>query len=63
MAGASVKIEAGNLNKAQGPRRGGWLSKALSPKGPLAWFRAPYRLGDPTKLVSLVRRPSERELD
>ena len=36
---------------------------ALSPKGPLAGFRAPYRLGDPTNVVGLVGRPSERELD
>ena len=60
-AGASVKVVAGNL-KAQGPQGGGWLSKALGPKGPLAGFRAPYRLGDPTNVVWLVGRPSEREL-
>ena len=27
-AGASVKVVAGDLNKAQCPRREGWLSKA-----------------------------------
>ena len=58
-----VKIVAGDLNKAQGPRGGGWLSTALSPKGLLAGFRAPCRLGDPTNVVRLVGRPSERELD
>ena len=62
-AGAGVKIVASDLNRAQGPRGGGWLSKALGPKGPLAGFRAPYRLGDPTNVVRLVGRPSERELD
>ena len=30
-AGADVKIVTGDLNKAQGPRGGGWLSKALGP--------------------------------
>ena len=40
-AGASVKIVAGDLNKAQGPQGGGWLSKALGPKGLLAGFWAP----------------------
>ena len=63
MAGASVTVVAGDLNKAQGPRGGGCVSKALGPKGPLARFRAPYRLGDPTNVVWLVGRPSERELD
>ena len=62
-AGASVKVVAGDLNKAQGPRGGGWLSKALGPKGPLAGFRAPYRQGNPTNVVWLAGRPSERELD
>ena len=62
-AGASVKIVAGDLNKAQCPRGGGWLFKALGPKGPLAGFRAPYRPGDPTNVVWQVGRPSERELD
>ena len=60
-AGATVKVVAGDLNKAQGPRGGGWLSKALSPKGPQAGFRAPQ--GDPTNVVWLVGCPSERELD
>ena len=60
---ASVNIVAGDLNKAQGPRGGGWLSKVLSPKGPLTGFRGPYRLGEPTNVVWLVGRPSERELD
>ena len=46
-----------------GRKVGGWLSKALGPKGPLAGFRAPYRLGDPTNVVWQVGRPSERELD
>ena len=30
-AGASVKVVAYDLNTAQGPRGGGWLSKALGP--------------------------------
>ena len=62
-AGASVKIVPANLNKAQGPRGGGWLSNALGPKGPLAGFRTTYQLGDPTNVVRLVGRPSERDLD
>ena len=62
-AGATVKIVAGDLNKAQGPRGGGWLSNALGPKGLLAGFRAPYRLGDPTNVVWLVGLPSKRDLD
>ena len=62
-SGASVKIVASDLNKAQGPQGGGWLSKALSPKGPPDGFRPPYRLGDPTNVVWLVGRPSERELE
>ena len=62
-AGACVKVVAGNLNKAQGPRGGGWLSKALGLRGPLAGSPAPYRLGDATNMVWLVGRPSERELD
>ena len=37
-AGASVKVVASDLNKAPGPRGGGWLSKALGPTGPLAGF-------------------------
>ena len=61
-ARASVKIVAGNLNKAQGPRGGGWLSKALGRKGPPAGFRALYRPGDPTNVVWQVGRPSKREL-
>ena len=62
-AGASVKVVAGDLNKAPGPQGGGWLSKALGPKGPLAGFWAPYQRGDPTNVVWLAGRPSERELD
>ena len=54
---------AGDLNKAEGPRGGGWLSKALGPKGPLAGFRAPYGPGDPANVVWQVGHPSERELD
>ena len=50
-AWACVKFVAGGLKKAQGLRGGGWLSKALSPKGPLAGFRALYRLGDPTDMI------------
>ena len=62
-AAASVKIGAGDLKKAQSPRGGGWLSKALGPKGPLARFGAPYRPGDPTNVVWQVGRRSERELE
>ena len=62
-AGASAKVVAGDLNKAQGPQGGGWLSKALGPKGPLAGFRALYRPGDPMNVVWQVGRPCERELD
>ena len=54
---------AGDLNKAQGPRGGGWLSKDLGLKGALAGFQATYRLGDPTNVVWLVGRPTERELE
>ena len=61
--GASVKIVARDLDNAQGPRGGGWLSKAPSPKGALAGFRAPYQPGDPTNVVWLVGRPSKRDLD
>ena len=61
--GASIKVVAGDLNKAPGPRGGGWLSKALGPKGPLAGFRAPYRQGDLTIVAWQVGRPSERQLD
>ena len=57
------KSWAGDLHRAQGPRGGGWLSKALGPKGPLAALRAPYRQGDPANVVWLAGRPSERELD
>ena len=62
-AGATVKVVAGHVNQAQGPRGGGWLSNSLGPKGTLAGFRAPYRLGDPTNVVWLAGRPSERKLD
>ena len=62
-AGAGVKIVGGNFNKAQGPRTGGWLFKALGLKGLLARFRAPYRPGDPTNVVWQAGCPSERELD
>ena len=58
-AGASGKIVAGDPNNAQGPRGGGWLSKALGPKGPLAGFRAQYQPGDPTNVVWQVGRPLE----
>ena len=62
--GATIKVVAGDVTKAPGPRRGGWLSKALGPKGPLARFRAPYQPGDPTNVLWQVgRRPSERELE
>ena len=44
-AGASVNVVAGDLNKAQGPRGGGWLSKTLGPKGPLAGFWSPIPAG------------------
>ena len=62
-AGASIKVVTGDLNKAPGPRGGGWLSKPLGPKGLLAGFRAPYRPGDPTNVVWQVGRPSEHKLD
>ena len=61
--GISVKVVAGDLSKAQGPRGGPWLSKALSPKGPLARFRALYRPGNPTNVIYQVGRSSKRELD
>ena len=40
-AGASVKIVAGDLNKAQGRTGRGGDSKAMGQKRPLAGFRAP----------------------
>ena len=49
--GASIKVVAGDLNKSPGLRKGGWLSWALGPKGPLAGFRAAHRPGDPTNVV------------
>ena len=37
-AGAIVKMVAGDLRKAPSPQGGGWLSKALGPKGSPAGF-------------------------
>ena len=62
-AGPSVKVSAGEFNKAQGPRGGGLALQGPGPERPAGWVPGPVPAGNPTNVVWLAGHPSERELD